>query len=185
MRKIITIIFITLFVTVAHAQEQSSHELFDQLPRQARTDIVETRQACKEAIPESDTAWGTWQDTGLNQIFLDKTKAIVIDWRSAACEDKGIGRCSTGGCDLDIYIGSRKVFHELVEQHFISTTYDGRLKLLAVSIGYGGNDQCKADTPKHIPGGLQICDALVFWRNGHWVWQPIREEERSCVSFSH
>jgi hypothetical protein len=158
MRKIITIIFITVFVTVAHAQEQSNHELFDQLPHQAKQKNLDTRKDCHK---DADEYENTYPDAALSQIFLDKTKAILIDWRHAACEVKGIGNCSTGGCYLDIYAGSRRVFHELVEQHFISTAYEGRLKLLAVSIGYGGNAQCKSEVTSG-PGTSQMCDALVF-----------------------
>jgi hypothetical protein len=170
MRNILklALIAVTAAWTYAAIAQDSDHELFDQLPRQVQKALSEARQACKEAGAEQ-----TYPDAGLEQIFLDNKKAVVVDWRRTDCEQKGIGRCSTGGCDLDIYIGTRRVFHEQVEQHFISTTHEGRLKLLAVSIGYGGNAQCKSEVTSG-PGGLQICDALVFWRDGHWVWQPIK-----------
>ena len=74
MRKIITIIFITVFVTVAHAQEQSNHELFDKLPHQAKQEILDTRQDCHK---DADEYENPYLDAGLSQIFLDKTKPFL------------------------------------------------------------------------------------------------------------
>jgi hypothetical protein len=158
------------------ASAQTTQRLFDQLPRQTQADIRQVREWCTNA----GTPVGSEVDTGLQEIDLngDGSHDIVIDWQRVACGDAGGGGCSNRGCDLDIYKQTgraswKKIFSEHVGKHFMSTTYDdrSRFRLLAISV-VGGNSQCKIN--QNEPGARRYCDALVYWRQGRWQWEPIR-----------
>ena len=158
------------------AAAQSSDSLLSRLPREARDGIREARQWCKANGGGQDQ--NDFADAGLEQIDLngDGARDIVVDWRNVACGAAGGGGCSNRGCDLDIFKQTgpgawKRVFHEHVSGHFMSTSYQGRFRLLAVSL-VGGNAQCKAKPTE--PSSHEACDALVYWRGGQWAWQPIK-----------
>jgi hypothetical protein len=152
---------------------QTNQNLFDLLPRQARQQILEVRQWCKEAGTET-----TYIDSGLQPIDLngDGSRDIIVDWKHVACGAAGGGGCSNRGCNLEIYkrVGKaswKQVFSEYVSQLFVSQTYKGKLLLLAISL-VESNSKCRAaptDPPSH-----ERCDALIFWRKGTWQWRPIK-----------
>lgn len=158
---------------ITSATAQTPQRLFDRLPG-------ETQRSIGDWCKENEPSFNSDLDSGLREIDLtgDGSHDIVIDWQHVACGAAGGGGCSNRGCDLDIYKQTgraswKKIFSEHVGRHFMSTTYDdrSRFRLLAVSV-VGGNSQCKADPNE--AGARRYCDALVYWRQGRWQWEPIR-----------
>jgi hypothetical protein len=157
------------------AAAQLSRHLFDDLPRPVQNEIREARKFCKEAEGERPNAN---IDDGIREIDLngDRSRDIIVDWLQAGCSTPGGGGCSNRGCPLEIYKQTgpaawTKIFDEPVIKYFISLTYNGRFRILAVSV-VGGNSQCKAATL--AASSHEYCDALVYWKNGRWEWRPIK-----------
>jgi hypothetical protein len=157
------------------AAAEMTQQEFDQLPQEARTMVTQIRASCKELgheIPDE-------LDAGILFIDLngDGSRDIVFDSAKVCSYLVPGANCSNQGCHLRIFKYVKpntwnKIFQELVDpQYFLSLTYEGRFRLLAVSV-VGGNDQCKA-APKE-PSSQMYCDALVYWRQGRWQWQPIK-----------
>jgi hypothetical protein len=160
-------------MTSGNSFAAQSGNLFGLLPLKAQNEIREVRNACNEIGLKKPYPL---DDDGLSEIDLngDGSRDIVVDWKYVACGRPSYG-CSNRGCTLEIYRQTgrnswKKVFSEQVIQYFMSATYRGRFRLLAVSI-VGGNSRCKA--PPVEPISHAYCDALVFWK-GHWVWEPIK-----------
>jgi hypothetical protein len=91
-------VFATLSTT---AYAQISQLEYDQLPKEIRDEVDETRAACKKLGAEDDPYFGS----GLQIIDLDGkgSRDILLDYQHV-CNGwfKG-GNCSNRGCDLRIW----------------------------------------------------------------------------------
>jgi len=147
--------------------------VYSQLPPEARKAVNAIRASCKElGDPEPDG------DAGLQIIDLDGNGShdFVVDVENVCANRISGGNCSNRGCDLKIWKQTgrnswKKVFDEHQGKFWLSLDYEGRFRLLAVTV-IGGNAHCKAAPIE--PSSHEYCDALVFWKNGTWEWKPIR-----------
>ena len=157
----------------ASAQQQDIQ--FQQLSKDVRGEINEVRQSCKDLDPNFKPN-DEMQGITIIDLNGDGSLDLVVDNKYLCNEPMRGANCSNRGCDLTIWkqqdrTSWKKSFAEHVSQYFLSVTYQGRFRLLAVSV-VGGNAQCKA-LPTH-PEANESCDALVYHRQGRWVWQPIK-----------
>jgi hypothetical protein len=173
-----TIIFATFWLSSTYrASAQMSDADYDRLPQEVRTDIEETRNACRELDPEMRLYA---IDQGITIIDLDGHGPgdIMVDYEDV-CTDRRtpVGHCSNRGCDLTIWKRAgnaswKKVFDEHLHRKFISLSERNRFQLMAVSI-YAGDPRCKPDPKRSYTSG-RSCDALVYYRNGSWIWHKIQ-----------
>lgn len=164
-----------VLMTVARAHAQSDSGLLRLLPVETQNSIAEAREFCDQAGVRKASP-----DQGLEQIDLngDGSRDILVDWQNVACGAPGGGGCSNRGCNLDLYkqtkSGTMKlVFSEHLQKYFVSTDYAGKFRLLAVTV-QGGNEKCPAEASESEPASHLYCDALVYWQQGAWRWQPIK-----------
>ncbi len=161
-------------VNSASAQQQTMR--FQDLPKEVRNHVDEIRQSCKELDPEFKP-YDAMQ--GINVIDLngDGSRDLMVDNEEVCNSHMAGANCSNRGCDLIIWKQAggawKTVFKEHLHRKFISLASDtGRFQLMAASI-YAGDPKCKPDPRKEYTSG-KSCDLLITYRNGQWVWQPIR-----------
>jgi hypothetical protein len=139
--------------------------LFSLLPMQAREEINETKQACKEAGLKSypDNADDPLKPVDLNG---DGSLDVLVDWNEIGCA-AGMG-CSNRGCPVEIYkqVGPgslKKVYSESVVKYFLSSAKASRFSLIIT-----------AQDGKCTPGQLKgECDYKITWQRGKIIRHPL------------
>jgi hypothetical protein len=113
---------------------------------------------------------------GVTIIDLDRdgSKDILVEgWRACSIQIKNFGACNTAGCDLQIFkqIGPhnwKSVFDETIDPvWFLSASQEGYFRLMALSVS-------RKITDRYPDPSGSMCDFLLYWKHGRWVWDRIR-----------
>ena len=141
-------------------------------PPEVKSVLDLVRSECKEegGEPVEDP------QAGVTIIDLDRdgSKDILVDgWHACSVQIKNTGACNTGGCVTKIFKQTgphawKLVFDETIDPNwFLRAAENGHFRLMAVSVSRKIRERCPD------PDGSS-CDYLLYWKQGHWVWDRIR-----------
>lgn len=138
-------------------------------PPEVKAILQQVRSECRQ---EGQKAVDDPQ-AGVTIVDLDRngSKDIVLEaWRACSVDIKNFGACNTAGCELKIFKDGggghwKKVLDEMVGNWFLSTSKEGYVRLMAVTVSHKLR-KC----PNEVPG----CDFLIYWEDGDWRWQRLR-----------
>jgi len=138
-----TLIFVLAWVPNSALAQQAGMQ-FQQLPKEVQGQVNEVRQSCKDLDPNFKPN-DDMQGIAVIDLNGDGSRDFAVDNRYLCNEWMSGANCTNRGCDLTIWkqqAGNswKKSLAEHVSQYFLSVTYQGRFRLLAVSV-VGGNAQ--------------------------------------------
>ncbi len=147
------------------------------LPPEVRKHISSIRDSCNELNPDFPLV-DAMQGVAFISLSGDGSADILVDNRRLCAGEMRGANCSNRGCDLKIWkqTGTSSwelVFHEHLQETFISLDREaGRFQKMVVSI-YAGDPRCQPAKQKHYTSG-QSCDLTVTFRDGTFRWDVIR-----------
>jgi hypothetical protein len=149
---------------------------YQQLPADLRNYVEGVRQSCKELDGEFKP-YNLMQGITVVALDTEGSRDLLVDAEELCNARMAGANCTNRGCDLKIWkeVGQRswrKIFDEHLHRKFISTSEQGRLKLMVVSV-YAGSPRCGPLPGRNYTSG-QSCDAMVRYRNGSWIWEKIQ-----------
>lgn len=169
MRKLFAVACLTALTTGAQAQNKLPGE-FNELPMFIQREVKGIRARCSDAE--------VWPMAGISTFWLDGphwSAAILVDDQHV-CRSANHGEnCHTWGCDVRVYRQTGKSWEKILDEPagglFLSTEYDGRFILAALSFTYKYEEKCGEGSMSSGHG----CDFLLTWGSGKWHWQKLQK----------